>query len=288
MQSEGVAVLGLGKMGAALADTLVKSGHAVAVWNRTVARAEPLAALGASVARDPLEAVRASGIIVLCVDDVGTCRDILAGADLRGRVLVQVTSGNPEEVQDFASWAADQGAEMIEGMILVYPSAIGTERSRILYAGKASTIEAARSVLDAFGGFVHVGSEVGSVSALAIAARALYLISTTALVSCLEAARRLGAPLEETLDEMARLQTTALEGVRSSLAWMSSERPEHVAEAVTLRRLAESSAAVADYLGLQGLDTTLLDAARHHLERAVASGEAESPIGAAARTMGRS
>ncbi|HKT00166.1 MAG TPA: NAD(P)-binding domain-containing protein, partial [Rugosimonospora sp.] len=39
-----VAVLGTGIMGAAMARNLVKAGHDVRVWNRTPARARPLAA----------------------------------------------------------------------------------------------------------------------------------------------------------------------------------------------------------------------------------------------------
>lgn len=286
MSTGSVAVLGLGQMGASLAEALMATGHQVSVWNRTAGRAEQLAASGVRVAADPRGAVQSSDVVVLCVDRVSTCVDILRDTDLQGRVLVQVTSGTPEDVQGFERWATERGAEVIEGMILVYPSAIGTERSRILYAGAEPAMLRADSVLDAFGGRVHVGSEVGSVSALAVAARALYLISTVALVAGLEAARRLGAPLETTLDEMARLQTTALDGVRSSLGWVRRERPETGAEGVTVARLAESSADVSAYFSGLGMDASLLDAARGHLERAVAAGEGGSPIGAIALTLG--
>ncbi|WP_044472020.1 NAD(P)-binding domain-containing protein, partial [Streptomyces turgidiscabies] len=39
-----VAVLGTGIMGAAMARNLARSGHTVRAWNRTRAKAEPLAA----------------------------------------------------------------------------------------------------------------------------------------------------------------------------------------------------------------------------------------------------
>ena len=42
-----VSVLGTGIMGAAMARNLARAGHAVRVWNRTRAKAEPLAADGA-------------------------------------------------------------------------------------------------------------------------------------------------------------------------------------------------------------------------------------------------
>src|SRR5258707_2383852 len=43
-------VAGLGRMGAAIAQRLMEVGHKVAVWNRSVDKASPLAALGATVA----------------------------------------------------------------------------------------------------------------------------------------------------------------------------------------------------------------------------------------------
>src|SRR5215211_8471510 len=46
---------GTGRMGYALASRLLKAGHDLAVYNRTRAKAEPLAELGASVVDAPAE-----------------------------------------------------------------------------------------------------------------------------------------------------------------------------------------------------------------------------------------
>lgn len=43
-------VLGLGEMGSALAAALIDAGHSTTVWNRSPAKARPLAARGATVA----------------------------------------------------------------------------------------------------------------------------------------------------------------------------------------------------------------------------------------------
>src|SRR5258707_5237964 len=52
-----IGFIGLGAMGSAVATNLVnKSGHAVTVWNRTEAKAEPLVAAGAKLAQTPKEA----------------------------------------------------------------------------------------------------------------------------------------------------------------------------------------------------------------------------------------
>jgi 3-hydroxyisobutyrate dehydrogenase len=45
--------IGMGRMGSAMAERLVKAGHDVSIWNRTRAKAEPLAKLGARVVDKP-------------------------------------------------------------------------------------------------------------------------------------------------------------------------------------------------------------------------------------------
>ena len=55
-----VSVIGLGAMGSALAEALLKSGLSVTVWNRSPARADALVAKGAVAAGSVNEAVEAS------------------------------------------------------------------------------------------------------------------------------------------------------------------------------------------------------------------------------------
>ena len=48
-----LAVLGLGTMGAPMAENLIKAGFEVTVHNRTRSREEPLAQLGAAARQEP-------------------------------------------------------------------------------------------------------------------------------------------------------------------------------------------------------------------------------------------
>src|SRR5260370_42032604 len=62
--------MGLGAMGSAVATNLVKkSGHAVTVWNRTEAKAEPLVAAGAKLAQTPKEAGAGKSIVFSMLAD---------------------------------------------------------------------------------------------------------------------------------------------------------------------------------------------------------------------------
>ncbi|MBN3812460.1 NAD(P)-binding domain-containing protein, partial [Paraburkholderia sp. Ac-20347] len=60
---------GPGLMGAPMIRHLLRAGHAVSVWNRTVAKAEALVADGARVVVTPRELARRAEVVLLCVAD---------------------------------------------------------------------------------------------------------------------------------------------------------------------------------------------------------------------------
>ena len=90
-----VSVLGTGIMGAAMARNLVKAGHTVRVWNRTRAKAEPLAADGALVTGTPAEAVRDADVVLTMLYDGPATLEVMreAAPGLRdGAVWAQSTT----------------------------------------------------------------------------------------------------------------------------------------------------------------------------------------------------
>ena len=104
--TEPVTVLGLGPMGYAIAAAFVASGHATTTWNRTASRPSPD---GTTHAEDVTEAVTASKVVVVCVIDYDAVRSLLTPlADtLRGRLVVNVTSGSPDAARELAAWASE-------------------------------------------------------------------------------------------------------------------------------------------------------------------------------------
>jgi len=71
MSMKVVAVVGLGRMGAGIAQSLVRAGFTVRVYNRAVEKAAPLVAAGAVLARTPADAAGGADVVVSCLlDDV--------------------------------------------------------------------------------------------------------------------------------------------------------------------------------------------------------------------------
>ncbi|WP_374213247.1 NAD(P)-dependent oxidoreductase [Crossiella sp. SN42] len=149
-----VSIIGLGRLGAAIAETFLSNGHPVTVWNRSSAKAEALAAKGATVAGSVAEAVRASPLVLTVVLDHAAVRDLLdpVAEDLRGRTLLNISSSAPEEIRALAGWADGHGADYLDGAVMAVPAAIGTPDAQVLYSGSRAA-------------FDHFGAQLGVLGA---------------------------------------------------------------------------------------------------------------------------
>jgi 3-hydroxyisobutyrate dehydrogenase-like beta-hydroxyacid dehydrogenase len=155
-----VGVLGLGRMGSALAGALLGAGHDVSVWNRSPLKAGPLLDRGARLAATPAEAASAD-VVVSCLSTYDSQQPVLAAAALAGRTLVNLTSGTPEQARGVAKWAASEGIEYVDGVIMAVPQGIGTPGARILYSGSEPAFDAQREVLSVLGEPVFLGADAG-------------------------------------------------------------------------------------------------------------------------------
>lgn len=163
-----VAVLGLGLMGRALAGALLRAGHPTTVWNRTAAKADALVAQGAHRAATPTAAVAAAPLVVACVTDYDALRALLDsvaaddGAALRGRTLVNLTTGTSAQARDTAAWAADRGVTYLDGAIMASPPGIGTAAATVVLSGPRAEFDRHAPVLRALAGdFPYLGADHG-------------------------------------------------------------------------------------------------------------------------------
>ncbi|MFP2905626.1 NAD(P)-dependent oxidoreductase [Pyxidicoccus sp. 3LFB2] len=166
-----IAVLGVGRMGSALVSAFLKQGYKVDIWNRTRAKCEPLAAQGARIAATVRDAVTAADIVVVNVTDYRTSDSLLRPDEvtlaLRGKLLVQLTSGSPSQAREQATWAAQHGVRYLDGAIMGTPDFITQPGCTILYSGSQELFEQYKPVLLTLGGNTQfVGSDVGHASAL--------------------------------------------------------------------------------------------------------------------------
>ncbi len=151
-----VSVIGLGNMGHALADSLLAKAFRVTAWNRTPAKAEPLARAGAAVALSVEAAAQDTEVMVVClIDHAATCEAVMTekvGAALRGKRLVQLSTTLANEVDELARWAASYDIAFLKGAIMVYPDDIRAGNCEVLYGGPKHLFDGLQPVLNAMGG----------------------------------------------------------------------------------------------------------------------------------------
>jgi len=162
-----ISVIGLGSMGAALARALVSKGFQVTVWNRNMEKAQPLIAADAIAAADAKAAIEASPVIVVCVSEYKVTRKILeadgVAPALKGRTLVQLSTGTPKDARELDTWAKQQGAYCLNGDIMAWPKQMGTDAATISVSGDADVYRQQEDVLRALAGnVVYLGAEPGA------------------------------------------------------------------------------------------------------------------------------
>ncbi|GAA2079054.1 NAD(P)-dependent oxidoreductase [Actinomadura alba] len=161
-----VTVVGLGSMGSALAAALLERGHPTTVWNRSPHKAQPLVDRGARLAATPEEAIAASPLTIACVLDyeaLHTVLDPVAGS-LAGKVLVNLTSGSPEQAHEAVAWARSHGADYLDGAIMTTPPGVGSPEMMFLYSGSRAVFEAHRPTLATLGDPLYLGDDLGLAS----------------------------------------------------------------------------------------------------------------------------
>ncbi|MEU3610322.1 NAD(P)-binding domain-containing protein [Streptomyces sp. NPDC035033] len=161
-----VTVIGLGSMGSALAAVLLERGHETTVWNRSADKARALADRGARPAADVEEAIAASPLIIACVLDHEALRTVLdpVAGSLAGKVLVNLSSGSPEQADEAAAWARSHAADYLDGAIMTTPPGVGSPGTMFLYSGSRTAFEAHRPTLEAMGDPLYLGTDPGLAS----------------------------------------------------------------------------------------------------------------------------
>lgn len=181
-----IGVLGLGQMGSALAQCFIADKQAVIVWNRTPEKTETFAGRTV-VATSAAAACEQADLVVMCVADYTVAHSVLDTDDvraaLRGKTLVQLTSGAPDDARRSEDWARKNGIGYLDAAILNYPAGVGDEHTAIFYSGEKHLFDKFRTELAVLGGLTqYVGDRVGAASALDCALLEFYYAASAGLL----------------------------------------------------------------------------------------------------------
>jgi 3-hydroxyisobutyrate dehydrogenase-like beta-hydroxyacid dehydrogenase len=161
-----IGVIGLGQMGHAMAQSLLRGGHTVIVWNRTREKAESLRAAGAHVADTVGDACRGDAVITMLADDaavnrvVCTAHGILDSLAPNKGVHVSMSTISPRLVHNLTERHAERNLHFISAPVLGRPAAAEQGKLFVLAAGSGDQIDFLRPAFDAMAQQVFVIGEV--------------------------------------------------------------------------------------------------------------------------------
>ena len=170
MAKSKISVIGLGRMGSALARCFIRNNKAVTVFNRDQKKTAAFKDI-AQIATSAAEACQQSPLTVMCVSDYASAESILAEKDvttaLKGRTLVQMSSGTPQDARTSETWANQHGIGYIDGAIITYPAAVGLDGTIVFYAGDEKQYQRHHDELQCLGGKArYVGRAIGAAAVI--------------------------------------------------------------------------------------------------------------------------
>jgi 3-hydroxyisobutyrate dehydrogenase len=148
-----IAFLGLGKMGSGMAARLAAAGHSLAVYNRSAARAEPLARLGARVADSARSAAENADVIIgMTADDESSRamwlgeRGALSAPNAPDALAIECSTLSHEWVIELARQVRARGFRYVDSPVTGLPDAAASGTLTLLVGAEPADLDAARPV----------------------------------------------------------------------------------------------------------------------------------------------
>jgi 3-hydroxyisobutyrate dehydrogenase len=155
--------IGTGRMGFQLARRLLDAGHDLAVYNRTRAKAEPLAGHGATVAGRPADLAGRDVVFIMVAADqdleqvVSGPDGLLSGTAAPG-VVVDSSTVSIEASARVRAVVEAAGAQFIAAPVSGNPKVIASGKLTVAASGPRDAFESVRPLLEAWGrGVTYVG-----------------------------------------------------------------------------------------------------------------------------------
>ena len=149
--------IGTGRMGYAMAERLLKAGADVSVWNRTRAKAEPLAALGATIV-DNKQDLGDRDIVFTIVSGPDDFIEVTLGDDgvLKGggalpKLIVDCSTISEEASRTVRQEAGKLGVDMLDACVSGNDKAVTGGALSVVSSGPKAGFDIAQPYLDALG-----------------------------------------------------------------------------------------------------------------------------------------
>lgn len=155
-----IALLGTGLMGFPMSRNMAQAGLDVTVWNRSRAKAEPLAGYGVHIKDTAAMAVSEADVIISMLSDgaaVGANIDNVLGVLRPNAIWIDMSSTKPQEARSFHATLAGQNVQFLDAPVSGGSKGADAATLAIMVGGDADTFAQAKPVFDTMGRATLVG-----------------------------------------------------------------------------------------------------------------------------------
>jgi 3-hydroxyisobutyrate dehydrogenase len=201
-----IGFIGLGIMGAPMAGRLLAAGFEVSVYNRTLARAQPLAAAGARVARDAADAAQGADVVISMVTDSPDAEAVLLGP--RGAaegarkspqgnppLLIDMSTIAPQAARDIGRRLGEQGLPFLDAPVTGGDVGARAGTLSILVGGATQDLERARPIFEVLGKRITHCGPIGAGQAMKACNQILCALNLIGVVEALHLGQSSGLDL---------------------------------------------------------------------------------------------
>ncbi len=188
-------------MGAPMIRHLLAAGHRVSVWNRTRAKAEALAAEGASVVETPRALAAQVETVMLCVLDARAVGDVVFGHDgllggdagaRRVRRIVDHSSIPPGATRAYAQRAAEAGVGWVDAPVSGGVPGAQAGTLAVMAGGRIADLDAVRPLIDAYASRITHMGDAGAGQTAKLCNQAIVTATVTAIAEAVGLAQASG------------------------------------------------------------------------------------------------
>jgi 3-hydroxyisobutyrate dehydrogenase/2-hydroxy-3-oxopropionate reductase len=287
-----VAVVGTGRMGAAMAVRLARAGHQLALFNRTRSRADQAAAeTGGRVVGSAAEAAEAAGeggtVLVSLADDAavtGTYRapDGLVAGLRPGTVVADTSTVAPATVRALEPLVTGRRAALLDTPVSGSVSVVQRGELTVLAGGDAGALDRVRPVLDSFARLVFHLGPLGAGATMKLAVNSMVHAINQALAEALVLAERAG------VDRAAAYKVFVNSAAGAPFVQYKQEaflHPETAPVAFSLALVAKDLELISELADQVGARMDLTAAGRAIVDEALTAGYGDRDLSAVAELL---
>jgi 3-hydroxyisobutyrate dehydrogenase-like beta-hydroxyacid dehydrogenase len=203
-----IAFIGLGRMGHGMAGRYLDSGHTVAVWNRSRAKAGDLIARGARLARSPADAADGADAIVTMVADDEASRAVWLGKDgaasqaRAGALAIECSTVSYRHALELARELRARNLVYIDSPVTGLPDAAASGKLTLLVGAEPADLEQARPYLAPLSATIRHFGAVGAGTVYKLINNLMGAIQIAGLAEGLAIAEQAGLDMKLVLESI--------------------------------------------------------------------------------------